>query len=415
MLKVLFADDEPIMLEGLRLMLDWERLGFSICGEAQDGEDALKLLEEQGPHLVITDIRMPVVDGLALIESASKIRPDTRFIILSGYSDFQYAKQAMRFGAVDYLTKPLDELELEETVRAIAAELIEEESRQEHQAEVQLSAELLARLFPDGAAPALASSMEHRGAEALEDAYQEARSVAANKCRSAHPFLYLYENSTIEGESLAVPELKQALFRAVAAGDKEAVSAAVHQLFAVLSDHSFPQAWAGAFLSMLQLELLQSLPAYEEEREQHLSRWFQPLPSSSSLKSMRVKFTQDMLAAAERQTASGSGRLDPDVSAAADYIKRHYQSRLQLSHAARELRVHPSYLGQRFKKQLGVPFLDYLHQTRAEEAKKLLWLTDLKIADIASRVGYPDADQFTVKFKAITGVSPSAYRKGEKG
>lgn len=126
MLKVLFADDEPIMLEGLRFLVDWEALNYEVCGEALDGEDALQLIGSTRPDLVITDVRMPVIDGLELIRRTSESDFRPKFIIFSGYADFEYAKRALKYGVANYLTKPLDETELTEAVQTVTAQILKE-------------------------------------------------------------------------------------------------------------------------------------------------------------------------------------------------------------------------------------------------------------------------------------------------
>lgn len=126
MLKVLFADDEPLMLEGLRFLVDWEKLNFEVCGEALDGEDALKLIHSTRPDLVITDVRMPVIDGLELIERFSESDFQPKFIIFSGYADFEYAQRALKYGVSNYLTKPLDEKELTEALQTVAEQIYAE-------------------------------------------------------------------------------------------------------------------------------------------------------------------------------------------------------------------------------------------------------------------------------------------------
>lgn len=123
MLKVLFADDEPLMLEGLRYLVDWNTLGFEICGEALDGEDAERLIQARRPDLVITDVRMPVIDGLDLIERFSESDSRPKFIIFSGYADFDYARRALKYGVSNYLTKPLDETELIRAVQAVVSDI----------------------------------------------------------------------------------------------------------------------------------------------------------------------------------------------------------------------------------------------------------------------------------------------------
>lgn len=126
MLKVLFADDEPIMLEGLRFLVDWKALNYEVCGEALDGEDALQLIHSTRPDLVITDVRMPVIDGLELIRRSSEGDCRPKFIIFSGYADFEYAKRALKYGVSNYLTKPLDEKELTEALHTVTEQILKE-------------------------------------------------------------------------------------------------------------------------------------------------------------------------------------------------------------------------------------------------------------------------------------------------
>jgi two-component system response regulator YesN len=130
LLKVLLVDDEPFVIEGLKIMVDWNKYGFSICGEASNGEDALEIVKSCNPHLVVTDIRMPVMDGLQLIKAVyetSDIR--SKFVVLSGYDDFEYIQMAMRYNVSDYILKPLDVDELDRVMDKVC-EQIKEESTQ---------------------------------------------------------------------------------------------------------------------------------------------------------------------------------------------------------------------------------------------------------------------------------------------
>lgn len=127
MLQVLLVDDEPWVLEGLRTMVNWEKHGFRVCGEALDGPGALAMIEELRPELVFTDIRMPAVTGLELIErSRQTLKRPPEFVILSGYDDFNYALTAMRQRAVDYLLKPIDEEEIEALLAKLGQKITDE-------------------------------------------------------------------------------------------------------------------------------------------------------------------------------------------------------------------------------------------------------------------------------------------------
>lgn len=126
MLKIFLAEDEVIVRETIKRMIPWEELGFELVGEAADGEMALPLLIRQQPDLLITDIKMPFMDGLTLARLAKKEIPGLKVVILSGYDDFNYAKQAIGIGVEDYLLKPI-------TKNALIERLSEIRSRYEHE------------------------------------------------------------------------------------------------------------------------------------------------------------------------------------------------------------------------------------------------------------------------------------------
>lgn len=117
MWKVLLADDEAVIVKGLRRLIDWAALGIELVGEATDGLMAAQLLEQTGPDLVISDIRMPGLSGLELMERARKGARSPKFIFVSGYEEFEYVRQALTGGAVDYLLKPVSAAALEQAVR----------------------------------------------------------------------------------------------------------------------------------------------------------------------------------------------------------------------------------------------------------------------------------------------------------
>ena len=124
MYKVLLVDDEIFVRKGIIGLMNWNELQYEICGEAENGLQAIEMIEQLKPDLVIADIRMPILDGLALIKEVNergKHRP--LFIIVSGYHDFSYAQQALRYHVSDYILKPVDEKELEATLRRVASAL----------------------------------------------------------------------------------------------------------------------------------------------------------------------------------------------------------------------------------------------------------------------------------------------------
>lgn len=113
MINVVIVDDEPFIRQGLKILIDWEEYGFSITGEAANGKEAISLLEYNNYDLIITDIKMPEIDGMELVEYIREHKSkDLKIIILSGYYEFEYAKQAIRYDVVDYILKPIQKEEL---------------------------------------------------------------------------------------------------------------------------------------------------------------------------------------------------------------------------------------------------------------------------------------------------------------
>lgn len=105
MFRVMIVEDEYIVRFGIRSMIEWEKLGLIVSGEAANGQEALALIEQDPPDILITDIKMPIMDGIALITEVRKSRPDMKIVILSNLEDFQYAKEAIRNGVSDYMIK----------------------------------------------------------------------------------------------------------------------------------------------------------------------------------------------------------------------------------------------------------------------------------------------------------------------
>lgn len=120
MIKVFLVEDEVIIRKGVKNNIPWEAEGFLFVGEASDGELAWPLIKSTQPDILITDIRMPFMDGLELSELVRKELPDTKIIILSGYSEFDYAKQAITLGVANYLLKPINSEKLLEAVKEVA-------------------------------------------------------------------------------------------------------------------------------------------------------------------------------------------------------------------------------------------------------------------------------------------------------
>ncbi len=138
-MKIVVADDEKRVCDLICALIDWEGLGLELVGAVHDGQSALRVIRETDPDLVITDVRMPGLDGLSLIEQAKAYSPSLQFIIISGYRQFDYAQSAISFGVAEYLLKPINAEELHHTLlrmkeehnRRINAKAMQQQSREE--------------------------------------------------------------------------------------------------------------------------------------------------------------------------------------------------------------------------------------------------------------------------------------------
>ncbi len=133
--KVFFVEDEIVTREGIRDNVDWKAHGFEFCGEAPDGEMALPLLQTVKPDVLITDIRMPFMDGLQLSQIVRDRMPATKIIILSGHDEFEYAQKAIKLGVFEYLLKPVSVQDLHNVLQKVASELDQETRRTTSSAE----------------------------------------------------------------------------------------------------------------------------------------------------------------------------------------------------------------------------------------------------------------------------------------
>lgn len=130
--KVFFVEDEAVTREGIRDNVDWQASGFEFCGEAADGEMALPLLRATRPDVLLTDIKMPFMDGLQLSKLVRERMPWVKIVILSGHDEFDYAREAINLGVADYLLKPVTVQKLQDTLQKLAGQLDREKREKEN-------------------------------------------------------------------------------------------------------------------------------------------------------------------------------------------------------------------------------------------------------------------------------------------
>ncbi len=137
MLKIFLVEDESIVREGLRDNIPWQQYGYKFVGEASDGEMALPLIQKTRPDVLLTDIRMPFMDGLSLSRIVHQEFPETKIIIISGYDDFEYARQAISLGVEQYLLKPITRATLQKELTELRMKIENEQEQKRYQEKFQ--------------------------------------------------------------------------------------------------------------------------------------------------------------------------------------------------------------------------------------------------------------------------------------
>ncbi len=182
MVKVMIADDETVFREAMKKCFPWEKHGCQVCGEARNGEEALDQIRNLKPDIVLVDINMPFLGGLEFIEKAGRLMMNPIFIIVSGYSEFCYAKEAIRLGVMGYLLKPVQEEELADILHAAVDKIrLSREKKEAGESLTAMSARQ--RLTADCKAELLISvqQADWKGtAKRLEEIYRKTTDVSEN-------------------------------------------------------------------------------------------------------------------------------------------------------------------------------------------------------------------------------------------
>ena len=399
MYRVLIVDDEAIICKGLRSTIAWNSLGLEVCGEARNGNDALAMIQSMQPNILITDIRMPGMDGITLIKTIRERNIPIKIIILSGFSDYAFLKEAIRMGVDGYLLKPIDIDELisnlKDLVNTIENELLR--SSQTYQGLELLRANTLNRLVANNISPRefqeKASFLEiplegerylcavcaihrgHGGAPVYDEpSVKSVLQIISGALARQNGIVFL------DGNHRAVVLLcggsEDALRRAIAEVT-ETVTAQTRNRFDL-------QLACGRGIVVSDIAEIWKSYASAAERFRHQAE--NPDPDSPDGKGSTV------------------------VDRALSYIAEHYRETLSIKQLAGILDINPSYLGQVFKKSTGESFTNYVNQYRIGKAKDLLMSTNQKVYEVAQDVGFTDYHYFLVIFKKITGINPTDIR-----
>ncbi|MHA0856748.1 response regulator [Paenibacillus sp. CMAA1364] len=519
MYKVMIVDDEPLILRGMHSIIDWNEHNLHITFQASSGEEAIEQFLGQPVDLVITDIRMPGISGLKLIETIRSVDPNVKFIVLSGYDDFQYVKEGIRYGIENYLLKPIDVNELSATVATTVRKLeleghrrirfVEEKQilrtnvlnrwmnrsitmmelkQRAEMAEIPLNHRaytvVTGCLFKyDQAGECFSSEVRNeivsdvcevisthvydlqstytvhdfvdieadivilfsdpggildrkvidKGLEDIHRSIQERWRVdilftigktvsgysevpeSYHQAKKMQNQRMINENRIIvDGEvnqrmpNIAFVQEHQSLIPLLVKQDRKGLRLWLDDCFIKLKEHehaSLANAQDVALEIMLQAVKQSGRNNFMESIAQLLR-----LRTFDQIQDYIQQFLDEMLDAVSINEENRS----PVIRKVIQDIHTRYDEELSLKTLGQTYNIHPVYLGQLFKKEIGVSFNLYVNDYRIQIAKDLLLHTEMKGNEIASKIGCMDPNYFYKLFTKITGVSPSDFRSTYK-
>ena len=381
MLRVMLIDDENNVLLGLSRLIDWTASEASVCGMFTDPFEAVRQAEVLQPDLIISDIEMPGLNGLDLIASLSEKVPDTCFVILSAYDDFQYAKQSVSLGVFRYLVKPLPAEELIRLLSDVRKKKAEAQTK--NATRDMIRSLVLQDVILTGNSPRFSGSLSY---------YEQLDSTG--------PFLLacirfdpLARDMFLEGSG--IPELLNSTRPLVLFRRNE-------DLLLLLQEEGNAEKLESIrnnFGSICSLKV--SLPFYRLRDSHHAylsicgtpeTGKAEPVSSENSEVSI---YTQDQL-----------------IRKTAEYIEEHYSdTEFHLSDIADALFVNNSYLSHLYKVKTGTTLSNFLLETRMRHAATLLKHSGYSIGEISRMVGYPAAKNFYSAFQKFYGTSPKNFKR----
>ncbi|MFC5528668.1 response regulator transcription factor [Cohnella yongneupensis] len=540
-LKMVVAEDEKSFRDGLVSLVDWKFYDIEITGIAENGRQALEMVKRDNPDILLTDIRMPYMNGLELIQEAKAVGAKFHAVLLTGYNEFEYAREAIKLGVSDYLLKPCTPQDIVRVIVELKRKIEHSESEKPFDEEMNrtwnrnihlLKNQILTQWILQPRMPLENRAIVMREVDmTLKPESFELGLIRMDLDEGLQPYaskrdleLIRYAIQNIAGESLhAIYEGMLEVFRHgdellwignrqgggsfpperyieslqllkdnVESHLKISISISISSLHATVNDahlayqetleamesrfyqgrggiylhaetnrlqsasssildDAYLQQWEKDLLAHLHNEqygeavdgieagmrylreqavysraeiivrvtslILEMQKAAKEravsiEWQDGTVNWIERMPEMETLDecaSILHKLVQGFAEAAlSRRT------LHRTVQATLELIKAKYNTNLTLDFAAKETYVSNTYLSSLFKQEMGVNFLDYLHQYRVERAKELL-RESYKVYAVAKLVGYQEERHFSATFKKWTGLTPRQYQKSYVG
>lgn len=364
MFKVMLVDDIEIMRRSIKRLKLWgEESGFIICEEAKDGVEALDKLAANAIDLVITDIRMPRMDGIELMKRIREKQLPTCVVMLSDYTEFSYAREGFAYGAFDYLGKPIDKIELTKVLQRVREHIANKQQKEEALEKLrEIAAERIETFYPEADVEQLIKLINdgNENAVVMAEALVHTVASAVNK-----------------------DNIKTALML------KKMLSEIVNGL---LGCHQ----WIDNFLDIDEVKNI-DFTKYDQYNDM--------------VKELSNCLNYIIL------TVNKFARCDianNTIRNVCNYVLNNVDADISVKNISENLFINRNYLSDMFKQKLGMSLVEYLTMIKMERAKRYITCGEFKNYEIADKLGFKDIEYFSKLFKKYTGMTPTEFKNQQE-
>ncbi len=403
MYKLVIIDDEPLVRFGLKTTINWADYGIVFCGEAENGIAGIKLVEEVQPDIVLTDVKMPLLDGLEMISKIRKFNKNVEFIILSGYGEFEFAKVAFKHDVVNYLLKPVSNEELIDTILRVIERIKAKE--------LVVRSEFVLENSQDEINRKIIRILIHESFTDLAEL--NAHIAMFNVKLFDEGFVVVGVLDNEDDRTKIFNKLKELQNIVIAELNTQAIlqhSGIYHDRVVLIINMTDVHA--------LEAMLFNSLQQFKKHSAKTIS--FGISDKFSTVRDVKGAYdtskgvaTNGLLRFVNSvQIYNGESQVySQNLLRVMDVINREFMDNIDVTSVSQKLDVSPSYLMHMLKDDIGITFNTLLIMTRIREAKVLLRTNEYRVYEVASKVGFNDEKYFSMVFKKYEGMTPSQYMR----
>lgn len=478
MKKVLIAEDEKVIRQGLKAMISRSSIEVEEIIECSNGEEALKILNNQSIDVLFTDIRMPKMDGLALLQEVSKLQSKPEVVVISGYDEFNYAVEALKCGAREYILKPVNrediykimsnlEEEIEkknkvtqklEAIEEIVEQQIKyillnpsitraelksfEQGFKEHWinkenykffclprvVELPKTLEVIMYILEDYCI----AIVGEKDIQTIEYYLKDKNVGVSNSYQSIYHLRIAYEQALLARRYAYIMNLPYLSYENIPKQTNIKIDDKEINKFIQLIGTGRKEEFEKTFISVLGEHNVEGLIYEEFEKlinkvvnyileyygtviDRYEFEKISGFYNYADYKTYQVYLKEYLLKLNHKiSSIHENSKNNHKMNEALDYIYQNYEKDLNMAMVSNHISMNYSCFSQMFKEHTGTNFINYIKDVRVNKAKELLTNTNKKVAEIAYAIGYENEKHFMKVFKNVVGISPTEYRKNSE-